>query len=255
MLNDWTTQPAKRIAPLPGILLVEQISEFDDEVPGQTWKGMIDGEDAFVKIFFKYPWREHSGQLFNQLSKEGRVLRQARLSHVIALHGIYDHPLMLAMVYEWFENEGTLATAVERGGSHLPIRRSTFQTSIYVFVVRFAPALLKTSLIACPAVFNEATAIREIKTISRAYSVKSCPSSSFQRLFTIPAISDLLNKHTNSALIPEIGTVGHTECVVNQVKNVEPENSSVVAVENKVWSGHGGEVRAPILPPQRPHSV
>ena len=43
----------------------------------------------------------------------------------------------------------------------------------YVLVVRFAAALEKASLIACPALCSEATAIREIKTNRRAYSVKS----------------------------------------------------------------------------------
>jgi len=51
----------------------------------------------------------------------------------------------------------------------------------YVLVVRFAAALLKASLIACPAVLSEATAIREIKTRSKAYSVRSWPSSSRHR--------------------------------------------------------------------------
>jgi hypothetical protein len=41
----------------------------------------------------------------------------------------------------------------------------------YVLVVRFAAALLKASLIACPALCSEATAIKEIKTNSKAYSV------------------------------------------------------------------------------------
>jgi len=58
----------------------------------------------------------------------------------------------------------------------------------YVVVVRFAAALLKASLIACPAVFSEATAIREIKTRSKAYSVKSWPSSSFHNLFIVSII-------------------------------------------------------------------
>jgi hypothetical protein len=55
-------------------------------------------------------------------------------------------------------------------------------------VVRFVAALENTLLIVVPRVCIEAIATNAIKTMSRAYSVKSWPSSSFHNLLTVALI-------------------------------------------------------------------
>ena len=113
MLNDWVPSQDSRSRRLGSIDLVERISTFDNEVPGETWRGIDNGEAVFVKLFFKYPWREGSASFFRRAFLQARALRQARLPRVVALHAVYEWPELLAMVYEWFENEGSLESAVQ----------------------------------------------------------------------------------------------------------------------------------------------
>ena len=113
MLNDWVPSQNGRPRRLGSIDLVERISTFDNEVPGETWRGIDNGEAVFVKLFFKYPWREGSASFFRRAFLQARALRQARLPRVVALHAVYEWPELLAMEYEWFENEGSLELAVQ----------------------------------------------------------------------------------------------------------------------------------------------
>ncbi len=78
----------------------------------QRWQGIRDKDPVFVKLFMKYPWREESANFFRQLNIQARALRKARVPEVIGLISIYDHPEYSCMVFEWFENEGTLEDAI-----------------------------------------------------------------------------------------------------------------------------------------------
>jgi hypothetical protein len=112
LLSDWVPRAEVRRPRIGDVLLTKRISSFDGDVPGETWRGSLDGEPVFVKVFFKYPWREESGPFFRGLSLQARALQKARLPRVVSLNGVHDYPQYFVMVYEWFENEGSLEEAV-----------------------------------------------------------------------------------------------------------------------------------------------
>lgn len=109
ILKDGIPEHERRIS---DIMLLEKLKEYDTVVPVQVWKGVKDGENVIVKIFFKYPWREESSNFFRQLFYQTRAFKKARVARVVVLEEYQELPEYTVMAFEWFENEGTLEDAV-----------------------------------------------------------------------------------------------------------------------------------------------